>query len=171
MLRDHLLCKHDPRSNDSSLYSRFLMIPTISGNLLLARSNTRNHNHIGFWNISGTETVRRICRRASDARCCGRADRWFRGAVVASNRENCRPVRDFVFRRRMAVLRSRERTVRHRLEHRRAHRLVETFSHLCFSSSKGHPHSQGHIRFPGVFCPRESETAAGSTCCFVDFGC
>jgi len=30
------------------------MFPTISGNLLLARSNPRNCNYIGLWNGNGT---------------------------------------------------------------------------------------------------------------------
>ena len=38
-----------PQSNDSFLHSRFLMIAIISGNLLLARSNPRSRNWIGFW--------------------------------------------------------------------------------------------------------------------------
>jgi hypothetical protein len=38
-----------PRSNDSFLYFNFLVFPTISGNLLLARSKPRHRNSIGFW--------------------------------------------------------------------------------------------------------------------------
>jgi hypothetical protein len=37
--------------------SHFLVIPTISGNLLLARSNPRNDNQLGFWNSFGTAQV------------------------------------------------------------------------------------------------------------------
>src|SRR6267378_4941213 len=43
-----------PPSNPSILYSRFPMFPTISGNLLLARSKPRHHNSIGFWHSFGT---------------------------------------------------------------------------------------------------------------------
>src|SRR4029077_18499138 len=43
-----------PRSNDSFLYFNFLVFPTISGNLLLARSKPRELNYIGFVHSKNT---------------------------------------------------------------------------------------------------------------------
>jgi len=53
-LGEHLLCKHEPRSNPSILYFALLMFSTISGNLLLARCKPRHHNWIGFCDSFGT---------------------------------------------------------------------------------------------------------------------
>jgi hypothetical protein len=43
-----------PRSNHSFLYRRFLVFPTISGNLLLARSKPREFYYIGFLHSKNT---------------------------------------------------------------------------------------------------------------------
>jgi hypothetical protein len=44
----------DLRANPPSFYAAFLTFPTISGNLLLARSKPRNYNYIGLWNRKRT---------------------------------------------------------------------------------------------------------------------
>src|SRR6267143_5035714 len=53
-----------PRSNDSFLYSRLLVFPTISGNLLLARSKPRQLYYMGFLhskNTVGVNVVEATC--------------------------------------------------------------------------------------------------------------
>jgi hypothetical protein len=48
-LGEHLLCKRVRTFQTLRPLLRFLMFPTLSGNLLLARSKPRRLNYIGFW--------------------------------------------------------------------------------------------------------------------------
>ena len=45
-------------SKPSILCSAFLLFPTVSGNLLLARSKPRRYNYIGFWYGKSTAGTR-----------------------------------------------------------------------------------------------------------------
>jgi hypothetical protein len=56
-LRSTCFASTGPLSNDSFLYSRFIIFPTISGNLLLARSKPREINYVGFLRSSGSADV------------------------------------------------------------------------------------------------------------------
>jgi hypothetical protein len=63
-----------PRSNDSFLYRRFLVFPTISGNLLLARSKPRELYYMGF--SHSKNTVCRVRVHVRPSRKCARMDRF-----------------------------------------------------------------------------------------------
>jgi hypothetical protein len=96
-----------PRSNDSFLYFNFLVFPTISGNLLLARSKPRELNYIGFLHSKNTVEGRSHgSRRIDHAKCRAVCDR--RRAPWASAMMLSRAfIRSTAFRRNSLLYRCR----------------------------------------------------------------